>query len=88
MAIENYTPPKGADLKDVMMWEDAVADLKERTRKMTVGECMTYVYFHLDTTWHVLLFMVYAGGDALRNIIRKEVRAMQLLRFKTFCQYY
>jgi hypothetical protein len=28
------------------------------------------------------------GGQALRDIIRKEVRALQLVRFKTFCKYY
>jgi len=63
MPVENFVPPKGADLKDVMMWEDTVADLKERIRKMKVG------------------------GKTLRDTIRKEVRALQLLRFQTFCKY-
>ena len=27
------------------------------------------------------------GGPKLREYIKKEVRRMQLLRFKTFCKY-
>ena len=61
--VESFIPPKNADLKDVMMWEDAVADLKERVRK------------------------IKTGGKGLRDIIRKEVRALQLLRFQTFCRF-
>jgi hypothetical protein len=61
--VETFVPPKSADLKDVMMWEDTVADLKERIRK------------------------IKTGGKSLRETIRKEVRALQLLRFQTFCKY-
>jgi hypothetical protein len=61
--VESFVPPLNADLKDVMMWEDAVADLKERVRK------------------------IKTGGQALRDTIRREVRALQLLRFQTFCKF-
>jgi hypothetical protein len=30
---------------------------------------------------------IKTGGQALRDIIRKEVRALQLVRFQTFCKY-
>lgn len=62
--IETFTPPRNADLADVLLWEDAVTDLKDRVKQMTIG------------------------GKLLRDAIKKEVRQMQVLRFKTFCKYY
>jgi hypothetical protein len=62
--VETFRPPRNADLADVLAWEDAVTELKDRVKQMTIG------------------------GQALRDIIKKEVRKMQVLRFKTFCKYY
>jgi hypothetical protein len=62
--IETFTPPRNADLADVLAWEDAMSELKEKIKQMTIG------------------------GKALRDIIKKEVRQMQVIRFKTFCKYY
>ena len=61
--VEDFHPPSKAPFELKMQWEDAVKDMLDAIKQITIG------------------------GPTLREHLKKEVRKMQLMRFKMFCKY-